>query len=523
MEGGVMAISQKNLGYPDLTDEQFVYNALLGHGMFNEKLPPCFSSEFLLKFTLSEKDKKAFYKFKLFPFQYQSYRNTNVPRMFSIPHPLAYLNLCEVIKKHWQKINEHTGKPALKFSDIHVRKFYAKNQALEQYIFKMNPNDYGKWERQEVEHLHLLGCKYVVKADISTFFPSIYSHSITWAVYGTWTQVGNSNRWGDKLDKACMTVNGRRTTGFPIGPHTSNILSEIILTAVDKEMQEKGFKKVVRRIDDYTFYAENEKMANEFLRSLQLILQKYELHLNVKKTKIIPINEYIDSCWTSKLNQYNFNTTYSEIGFTYINNFIEYALNIATQEDNYAVLNYAFKIVSGKTNLSLRAKRLYINKALGLAIQYPYLLPILEEFVFDKFFDLQDNKHREILEKFVVNLLHTALEYVIMDALAFCFYYAIKYDIVLDNNFISEALDLQDCVSMTLAYEYAKRRELCLKKFKNKAQELHKRGDIFSGQYWLFIYQALEENEYRALNPSNDIPQFMQDLKAEGMSFVKLI
>lgn len=39
------------IAYPDLLDPDYVYDALLGYGMFAEKIPPCFSSLDLLNFT----------------------------------------------------------------------------------------------------------------------------------------------------------------------------------------------------------------------------------------------------------------------------------------------------------------------------------------------------------------------------------------------------------------------------------------------------------------------------------------
>ena len=39
------------LGYPDLNDPDFVFEALLGYGMFAERIPPCFTSENLLDYA----------------------------------------------------------------------------------------------------------------------------------------------------------------------------------------------------------------------------------------------------------------------------------------------------------------------------------------------------------------------------------------------------------------------------------------------------------------------------------------
>ena len=75
----------------------------------------------------------------------------------------------------------------------------------------------------------------------------------------------------------------RETHGIPIGPHTSNILSEIVLCAVDKELSEYSY---IRDIDDYECYVESEEVGKQFLLQLSNSLNKYGLRINHKKTTI---------------------------------------------------------------------------------------------------------------------------------------------------------------------------------------------------------------------------------------------
>ena len=82
-----------------------LYEGLLAHGMFSEKLPPIFTSE-------------AFYRYCLElsrPFQgdrhdyvtFDSIRNINIPRQISIPNPMAYHHLCVGLRNHWEHIKQH--------------------------------------------------------------------------------------------------------------------------------------------------------------------------------------------------------------------------------------------------------------------------------------------------------------------------------------------------------------------------------------------------------------------------------
>lgn len=287
--------ADNNLAYPDLENSEYVFEALLGYGMFMEKLPQCFVSEDLLEYV--KKNGYANLCKNHYYIEYQSTRNTNVPRQMAIPHPESYCCLCKCIKENWENINKHIGKPKKTFSFCHVRKIKDKK-----HIFEMNYSGEDKWLQEEKILDYSLGCQYVVSADISTCFPSFYSHSIPWALESK--EWGKKNRntakrkdkkteqWKNELDKISRSMKDGETNGLLIGPHTSNIISEIILTKIDCELQKDNFEKVIRNIDDYQFFAKDENEAKEFLKKLTAKLKEYELLLNPKKTQIKPYGDY---------------------------------------------------------------------------------------------------------------------------------------------------------------------------------------------------------------------------------------
>ena len=89
------------------------------------------------------------------------------------------------IKKHFQT---QTANQKHRISRIHIRKESGKRR-----IFEMN---YKDWRTDGNPELDLLfhedgASRYLVKADISTCFPSIYSHSIPWALVGKETAKKN--------------------------------------------------------------------------------------------------------------------------------------------------------------------------------------------------------------------------------------------------------------------------------------------------------------------------------------------
>ncbi len=515
--------------YPDLQDADFVFDALLGYGMFPDKLPPCFSSENLLEYIkknppLNKKKTHAY-------INYQATRSTNIPRQLAIPHPESYWMLCNCIKENWKKINGCIGETKNRFNFCHVRKIKGKK-----HIFEMNYSGADKWKKEETILNYSLGCRYVVLTDISTFFPSIYSHSIPWAINGKeWakrhrrTSIDEKKKeredcrlkkgreyfcetkdlWPNDLDYYLRANKDGETNGILIGPHASNIISEIILTRVDFELQKQKYMKVIRHIDDYQFFAKDEKEARDFLRTLSLELKKFELELNPKKTEIISYQDFLSSLWIGQLNQFSFPEK-KEIGFTSINAYINYAIRLSKEENSFAALNYAIKVVS-KKRLSKRARLLYIKKIIQIALDYPYILTLLEDFVF-----LFANSDLSVLNDFLRLLLDRSLENRLTDALAFVFYYSIKYNIDLGDikNKCQDIVDFNDCISMLLAYKYYKKRGFSLAVFEEKANEIRRNTERERDKFWLFLYEILDSKKQ---------DPFLKLLKEGGCTFLTCI
>ncbi|GAA8743155.1 hypothetical protein oki421_04250 [Helicobacter pylori] len=151
---------------------------------------------------------------------------------------------------NWDKLKEYfkekTDGNTHKISRIHIQKIpknkkifqndYSKDRvAMRKSIFDMGHKDIfceGKLERSI-----RIGARYKLKADISTCFPSIYTHSIPWAIRGKEIAKKDKNHWSDEIDTQTRNMNHKETTGILIGPHNSNLISEIILVAVDGDLK----------------------------------------------------------------------------------------------------------------------------------------------------------------------------------------------------------------------------------------------------------------------------------------------
>lgn len=495
-----LGFTKEGLGSAD------VLTGLLDFGLFAEKVPPCFLSAGLTDIVsetmadlLDEKDDKKL-KDKIDNCchdyaRYEALRDINIPRHMGIPHPESYAVQALAISKHWQEIATHCNQPKPAISRIYVR--HVGNGR----IFEMNYKGVERFQLEENEIQWMAGAKFLVEADVAACFPSIYTHTIPWALHEK-SDVKKSSSLtkfaGNLLDKSTQNTRDRQTNGLLIGPHASNIISEIVLTRIDAALQGNGYKKVVRHVDDYIFFADTLDEAELFIKTLGLNLRAYEMSLNEKKTRILELPRPSDENWRLVLNRFLFPKD-EELRFSVIRSFLDLALECAQAAGKSTPLNYAIKAIAGSEEprkLNPRAKRMYAQEAINLALAYPYLAPLLDEFVFDKYW--HDGLKPRIAD-FATSLVKLGVRKLYPDSIAHALYFALKHDLVLDleDDKLIEIITLDDCVTNVLLLEYAKSRNR--KKVKSavnkRAKDLMAEDSREKDKHWLLIYQVWSKKE----------------------------
>jgi hypothetical protein len=503
----------------DLSAEA-AFTGLTDFGLFAEKMPPCFTSEGLSNQvstalaiieteTNSNKLRNLLDKVTHSQIRYQSLRDINIPRHLAIPHPESYLAHCLVIKRCWRKIKTHCAKPSKPVSRIFVR------QTGEDRIFKMNYKGSERFEVEEEEIGYQTGATHMVKADISKCFPSIYTHSIPWAIHGKATAKKNRDLMleGNLLDRSCQILADSQTNGLAIGPHSSNVISEIILTKIDTTLLKKGYARFTRHIDDYTFYARSHQEAERFVRDLNLALREYELYLNEKKTQIVNLPQPASASWVNELSQFTFPD--GEIRFSTLRSFLDLALELTHTHGTSAVLNYAIKMIPKRLND--RAKRLFTLEATNLCLAYPYLAPIMEESVFARH---RNPNTDDLISTLANELINTGIEKIHPDSIAHALYLAIEYDfnINLSEDELKAIIMIDDCLGNVLLWEYANRKNLSKVKgwLRTRANNLKSQEKQDHDAQWLLIYTIWSESDLRG-NGQN----FLADLKRQNFEFTK--
>ncbi|MCX8568390.1 RNA-directed DNA polymerase [Aminobacter sp. MET-1] len=138
--------------------------------------------------------------------------------------------------------------------------------------------------------------KFCLVTDVARFFPSVYTHTLLWAINGkaaakTDTSSTSAAVFGNHLDFILRNSQSRQTIGIPVGPDTSKIIAEVLLSAVDDNFLSRypatGRPTYVRHVDDYWVAGNSQEECERHLFHLRLALRDFQLDINKRKTKII--------------------------------------------------------------------------------------------------------------------------------------------------------------------------------------------------------------------------------------------
>jgi hypothetical protein len=147
--------------------------------------------------------------------------------------------------------------------------------------------------------------RFVLRTDFSRFYQTIYTHCLSWAIYGKDVAKANRKTWdlfGNELDTRVRNTQDQQTMGLPVGPDTSFILAELIATKVDEGMDSDiGPLTGVRYVDDFHLYFDNRADSEAGYTSLTRVAKQYELEVNDRKTEIFEGPDTGEPPWKTAL------------------------------------------------------------------------------------------------------------------------------------------------------------------------------------------------------------------------------
>ncbi len=318
-----------------------IYRTLLAKGYFPKELPPHFFTEQFARYATSRTGRAALANFK--PTnnmtecaEYDLALPGGGRRTLGIPHPGSFANLAALVAGSFARLLKKAGASRCSRS----KPVYADTtrRALQPSV--------RPWNLAREKAVVRAGAQFLLKIDISQFYPSLYTHAIGWAVDPKlrdkrhWK---NSKLLGKKLDQAMMDLQGKVSQGVPIGNDISFLLSEVVLGHIDKTLRLPR-DRALRWFDDYEVACSSMDEAERRLGEIQDMLATFRLKLNSSKTKIVPLPEPANEIWHVELQDWA-RQTISRAGTPDMVSFFDMAFRFRGAHRDAPVLSHALGLL----------------------------------------------------------------------------------------------------------------------------------------------------------------------------------
>ncbi len=318
---------------------------------------------------------------------------------FGIIHPKIYHDIVWYLNSKWKNIVNHLFDKGIKIFSYSFPIPVSKKTEGELGNLRAGRMIYEFIEMAEKDLVNeAYNYKYLLRTDIKNFYPSIYTHSIAWALHSKKLIRTKGNRTafskyiGLVLDKLFQYANDGCTNGIPVGPAISDLTSEIILAAIDKETSSElnGIDFLaVRYKDDYRFLCNSKDDANKIMKCLQSKLKNYNLYLNESKSILIELPDGIFREWTSEYSPCSLREKYKIKYKMFSDGFVNTLKIDKKYPDTGVIDKFLSELTTKKYNLKLKLGDKYSLKTFSLLLllkerrakSFPHILAVIEKII----------------------------------------------------------------------------------------------------------------------------------------------
>lgn len=367
-----------------------IRRALLSKGYFPKELPSVFTTEsfgrcshdILLRWNIdnvfkvdlgvgktpSKKKKRGSYTYSLESAEAEilskpkrGYERRNL----HITHPIPQALLAQELSKNWRSIQKWLSRQQYSIDEIKV------SDTFERGIKDINFSAH----REKSFYLEATA-DWLVKTDITRFYPSIYTHSIAWAAYGKEKVKGGMAYYkgslADRLDTLVRACNRNQTVGIPIGPETSRIIAEVISSRIDADFQASNLgladHSIDRLQDDWNVGTRTLEQAEDVISRISSIYRSYGLEINGSKTSVGHIIASKRKTWISEIGAFLSHRGGSLRGAR-LREFIGMTLRLQSDFQSEPIVSYALSVIerAGILNPDIREIESFLLKAAVIA------------------------------------------------------------------------------------------------------------------------------------------------------------
>ena len=265
-------------------------------------------------------------------------------RILHITHPVPQALLNALISRNWNTVAQWLEKSKFSFDKTVIvdggmraipEPMFAAHQAHKEMI-----ESFANW---------------LVKSDVTRFYPSIYTHSVPWAAYGKEKVKSNLKKYShslaDQIDILLRKCNRNQTVGIPIGPDTSRIVADIVSAYIDAEVsKDEGLSNynADRLQDDWLVGCESLEQAERRLSRIIIAYQSMGLDINGSKTSIHHIKDFQQPIWQAHILA-QINGRSNSLRGTNLHSFLTSALSLQIANPKEFVLKYVIAILFNKS------------------------------------------------------------------------------------------------------------------------------------------------------------------------------
>lgn len=284
---------------PTRTDNR---DLLLRKGFFPEVLPPCFDSRPLSAALGAIATDVTRNRFNLRVAEYIRYSGTKHDghrRAYGTVHPIPHLSACQFVSDRWRTFSSKFKRSRLALEQLRLGEDHEDRAIVVPTLSELTGRMSSK----------LRFSPFVLKTDIAQFFPSIYTHVLSWVAHGREQSKNDRSRESNTspfngLDWHVQQCQSGQTRGLIVGPDVFRILAEFISCHIDLELFKRARRQIVggvRHVDDFYIGVRNEVDASVVLSHLRDVLQSYELQINDSKTRVLSGLAAFDDVWAQEL------------------------------------------------------------------------------------------------------------------------------------------------------------------------------------------------------------------------------
>ena len=395
---------------------RFSKKKFLTKGVFPSGLSPSFHTECLPSLlgssSLNKREIQGLSS-QLIPFSFPRPGIENRRRIAHLLNPIIAIQTALVLDEHWE---------------IYRNKLAEKKDCLFETSIPVIDQEDLRYLRPALTHTKLssllenvhLRYPTLIKFDVQAFYPSIYTHSLEWAMVGKTAakkklsekrdvqggdqDVAEAYKAGQELDNVIRRGQDKETYGIPIGPDSSFIAAELVGKSVAHDLVHELKKSnlnnffLIRHVDDFAlFLYENVLRA---IGTVRKVLRSWNLLPNELKIEVIDALSKNKDTWVYQLSSFSSDgkiselalseeqssivkrdvVTYQEIDYWNLEHYLALAFDLQKSHPTKSVITYALR----RLHLNSRVKP---SKSSGDGYGRPYLMNFKDKFYPD--LDLQ--------------------------------------------------------------------------------------------------------------------------------------